>query len=219
MEDRGKNQRRTPESLSEALPGKLRNCFRELLMKKDRLVILLLTGILLLVIAIPLSEDQQEDAGQATGSAESGATEGNGVGSGTGEGEAYAAYLEEKLAGTLSKIQGAGIVTVMVTLESTGERKVEKDTASESQTVEETDSQGGTRSTSSMTNSGTTVYSGGDQAGSGEPYVTEEMTPRVEGVAVVAQGGGNAVVVQEITDAVQALFAIDTHKIKVMKGN
>ena len=41
---------------------------------------------------------------------------------------------------------------------------------------------------------------------SSEPYVNTELSPGIEGVAVIAQGAGNAVIRQEITEAVQALF-------------
>ena len=47
-------------------------------------------------------------------------------------------------------------------------------------------------------------------------YQEDEM---VQGVAVVAEGGDNAVVVRNITEVVQALFDVDSHKIKVIKGN
>ena len=40
-----------------------------------------------------------------------------------------------------------------------------------------------------------------------------------EGVVVIADGADNWTVVQNITDVVQALFNVDSHKIKVMKGN
>ena len=40
----------------------------------------------------------------------------------------------------------------------------------------------------------------------------------VEGVAVITEAAGNAIVVKNITDVVQALFDVDSHKIKVMKG-
>ena len=40
----------------------------------------------------------------------------------------------------------------------------------------------------------------------------------MEGVVVIAPGGDNAVVVKNITEAVQALFGIDTHKIRIVKG-
>ena len=43
------------------------------------------------------------------------------------------------------------------------------------------------------------------------------MEPEVSGVLVVAEGGDDPVTVREITEAVQALFGIEAHKIKVMK--
>ena len=87
-----------------------------------------------------------------------------------------------------------------------------------SQTVTESDKQGGKRETKEAQDSEATVYnstSGGEQT----PYVTKEVNPKVEGVVVIAEGGGNAVVIKNITEAIQALFDVDTHKIKVMKRN
>ena len=43
------------------------------------------------------------------------------------------------------------------------------------------------------------------------------MTPEIEGVLVIAEGGENAVVIQNITEAIQALFGVEAHKIKIMK--
>ena len=43
------------------------------------------------------------------------------------------------------------------------------------------------------------------------------LAPQIEGVLVLAQGGDNAVVSANITEAVMALFGIEAHKIKVMK--
>ena len=40
---------------------------------------------------------------------------------------------------------------------------------------------------------------------------------RAKGVLVVAEGGGNAVVIRDITEAIQALFGVEAHKIKIMK--
>ena len=118
----------------------------------------------------------------------------------------------------LSHVKGVGRTKVMVTLASGSERIIEKDTNSGSESIQETDSQGGSRNTINSSSSQETVYSGGED-GNGEPYVTKELTPIVEGVVVVAEGGDDPVAVQNITEAVQALFEIDTHKIKVMKSN
>ncbi len=205
MEDRRKKQIPIPEHLKEKLMGTL--------MKKDRLVIALLVGVLLLVIALPVS-DRKEDALTDRRERTDAASIRDG---GDSDAENYADYLEGKLAAVLSKVEGVGRTEVMVTLASGSERIIEKDTDSESESVQETDSQGGSRSTIHNVSSKQTVYSGGD--GNGEPYVTKEMTPVVEGVVVIAEGGDDAVTVQNITEAVQALFEIDTHKIKVMKSN
>ena len=65
----------------------------------------------------------------------------------------------------------------------------------------------------------TTVYnSGSSTSGVQEPYVSKELSPQAQGVIVIAPGGDDAVVVKNITEAVQALFEIDTHKIRIMKG-
>ena len=49
--------------------------------------------------------------------------------------------------------------------------------------------------------------------------ITLQEDDAVEGVAIVAEGGDNAVTVRNITEVVQALFHVDSHKIKVIKGN
>ncbi len=46
---------------------------------------------------------------------------------------------------------------------------------------------------------------------------TKTIMPEIEGVVISCTGGGSAVVVEEITEAVQALFSVESHKIKVLK--
>ena len=45
--------------------------------------------------------------------------------------------------------------------------------------------------------------------------VSEEY-PAVRGVLVIAEGGGNPVTIQEIQEAVMALFQVGANKIKVV---
>ena len=49
--------------------------------------------------------------------------------------------------------------------------------------------------------------------------ITYQKDDSVEGIVIIADGGGNAVVVRNITEVVQALFAVDSHKIKVIEKN
>lgn len=176
---------------------------------KDRLLIMLLSGILLLVIVIPVNpvkEDNEDSQGKV-----------NEVSGENKTAENYAQYLEAQLEDILALIENAGRISVMVTLEDAGEKIIEKDTESSSESVEEADSEGGTRISNNNSVKEVSIYEGKEE--NGNPYITKEKSPAVSGVVVIAQGGDNAVVVRNITEAVQALFDIDTHKIKVIKGN
>ena len=130
----------------------------------------------------------------------------------------YERYLEQKTEEALQCVEGVGNVKVMITLKSSEENVVEKDQQSDGQSVEEEDSQGGKRMTKETSSDKTSIYeqkSDGTQV----PYVSKKLSPEVEGVIVIADGGDNAVVVQNITGAIQALYGVEAHKIKVMKRN
>lgn len=179
--------------------------------KKEQLVVLLLFGVLLVVIALPTTtgatEADKKDA------AISGTQEAAETDTAT---STYEEQLEKRLSAILSQVAGAGRVEVMVTLESRGERIVEKDTPESRKSVEETDSSGGSRTTDEQDWGEETVYYE-DGSGGKSPYVVKELEPNIEGVLVLAEGGGSAVVKQELLEAVQALFPIEAHKVKIMK--
>lgn len=181
--------------------------------KKDQLVIILLFGILLLVIAIPVEPKKEKQGEKKT------VQEGESVLEGTREtlsADSYERQQEERLKEVLEKVEGVGRVEVMITLHASAQKVVEKDAPSRSQRVEETDSQGGNRTTQENEREETTVYEEGDD-GIRTPYVIQELEPTVEGVIVIAEGGGNPTVKQNILEAVQALFPVEAHKIKIMK--
>lgn len=177
-------------------------------LKKDQLLILLLAGVLLLVISLPT-----EKKGEKQGiSQESSSSQGE---QNLWDEEAYRETLEVHLEELFSRMEGAGEVEVMITLASSSEKIVEKDTNGESETITEEDSAGGNRRTTNIVNDETTVYGG--KTDQEHPYVSKELTPQMEGVVVLAAGGDDAVVKKNITEAAQALFGIDTHKIRIIK--
>ena len=177
--------------------------------KKNHLLILLLTGLLLFVAVVPFPASNRADESEA----DSSSTAVTGIGTDTGE---YEAYLEKKTADILRQVDGVGEVTVMITLKSGGQKIIEKDQSGTSQTTEEADSAGGTRTVEDTTTDKTSIYEQKSD-GSSVPYVSKELAPEVEGVVVIADGGDNAVAAQSITEAVQALFGVEAHKIKIMK--
>lgn len=179
-------------------------------LKKDQLLIFLLAGVLL-IIALPDGGKESSDGGDEY--VQNITADGEQVSA-----EEYTRLLENRLEDILSRMEGAGEVSVMITLESSAEKIVEKDTERNKETVEEGDSQGGTRTTQNEEYREEAVYGGNGNEESRSPYISKELSPKIGGVVVIAPGGDNAVVVKNITEAVQALFGIDTHKIRIVKG-
>ncbi len=119
--------------------------------KKNRWIILLLVGILLVVIALPTDKKTgiRQDANSLLGSDRAGS-------------DTYSTDTETRLTNLLSQIEGVGDVQVMITYQE---------------------------------------------------------DKKVQGIVVLAEGGENAVVVRNITGVVQALFDVNSHKIKVIEKN
>lgn len=176
--------------------------------RRDRWMLLALFGILILVIVWPVGSKSKKADNQVSESV-----------AGTEKrtynyAEQYTASMELRLKEILENVDGAGAVQVMITVKNNGEQVVEKDKSySESKTIQSGD--GGQNTTTANTSrSESTVY---DRTDSGSPYVVKQLEPEIEGVLVAAQGAGDETVVNEITYAVQVLFDVPVHKIKVVK--
>lgn len=190
---------------------------------RQQLLLLLLCGLLLLVIVWPSSEEEGgifpdfqggKSAGEENVQPDS---DNNQAAAGCRTSmEMYEEYLEGRLAEALEYVEGVGKAEVVITIKSSGQKIVEKDQNSGSQISSETDQNGGTREVEDRSSDHTSIYTQSSD-GTQIPYVSKEMTPEIEGVLVIAQGGDNAVVVQNITEAIQALFGVEAHKIKIMK--
>lgn len=191
--------------------------------KKTDWLAIALAGAILLIIAMPST-----DTKEFVGSSELGMPALNAdieqvqtqKGKMTGDGseeraEAYVKELEEKLEAMLRQMDGVGEVKVMITISDYGENIVEKDESERLSTVTESTS-GNIDKTSveqEIKNESIRVE---DESGS-YPYVEKELLPTIEGVMVVAEGGGNPSVVSDISKAAMALFPIEAHKIIVVK--
>ena len=172
---------------------------------KHTWLVLGLFGALLLVIAMPAGspKTQEEDAGADASAGGQEETEAPGTQEDAGE----VAALERRLEETLSLVGGAGRVRVMITLKDNGARVVEKDTSRQTG--------------AGLSGEGTTDVSESsvfERTGDGEqPFVSNELTPQVEGVLVVAEGGGDSLVKQNILQSIMSLFPLEAHKITIVK--
>lgn len=220
------NERRE-DSKADCKTDSKANCLEKWKKKltKENMAVVALLGLLLMVIAIPadrFSGDVQENAGKDTREGTLTAQEGMETGEAADGGDAasggeeYAKRMEEELQELLSAMEGVGEVKVMITIRDLGQQVVEKDVPSESGWMSETDSAGGTRESESARQEESTVYIT-DSEGNRTPYISQTTQPEIEGVTVVAQGGGDALIQKNITEVIQALFDIEAHKIKVVK--
>ena len=164
--------------------------------KKEQLLIGALIGILVLVIAIPVPKTEKNKQTEA-------------VKEEISEKE-YS--MEAELKEILQRISGVGRTEVFITYEDEGKIVVEKDESVSEELIEEADSSGGTRTTTSTSNEKATVYGNADA-----PYVIQELSPTIKGILVVAEGGGNVTVKKQIQETIEALFGLDSHKISIMK--
>lgn len=182
---------------------------RELVEKvgMPRLLLLVLAGVLLLVFSLPGGKGTEERDTVKTGEKEEELA--------LDAMETYARRQEEATEDILSRVSGIGKVKVMLTLASSEEKVPLQDDDTTEEDSKEEDSGGGNRDTSRYETKKESILIQKD--GEDSPYVVQIYSPSVEGVVVVAQGADSAKIQKEIIEAIQALFPIEAHKIKVMK--
>ena len=168
---------------------------------------LLIAGVCCLIIVFPFGDKEEEPVesnyGQQVQTKET-------------EQEAdYVEQLEYKLAEFLGCVESVGRVKVMITVSGSKEKQVLKDGTMEQEQSMEQDGAGGSRSSVSERSEGTTVFT--ETGGQSSPYILGETYPEITGVVVIAEGSGKGTVDFDILNAVQVLFDVPAHKIKIMK--
>lgn len=174
---------------------------------KDKWMILLVIGVGLLILSYP--------TGKTTPKAEEAALPEPVAEAAAGAAKTYEDQMEARVKELLSHVEGVGKVDVMIVLKSSEEKVVRVDKNTSMSATQETDSSGGSRKVESQEISENTILTGGgDDNG---PIIEKELKPEVSGVVISAQGGGSPKVKAEISEAMEALFDIPAHKIKVLK--
>ena len=120
----------------------------------------------------------------------------------------YCKIIENKLIDVLSKVDGAGTVSVMVTVDGSPELIY----ANEQDKTSSTNSSG---STTSSTYSSPIII---DANGSSSALVMTEVLPAVKGVIVVSSGAGKVETRLNLLKAVSTLLDISTEQVTVLKG-
>jgi len=114
--------------------------------------------------------------------------------------------LEKRLEEMISKIHGAGKVSVMLTLDSSKEFFYASEITNESR---ETDTE-----KSNGTEKNFVIVDGENGE---EPLIIKVDEAKIRGVLIVCEGGDNSVVVEKIIDAVCAVLGISSNRVSVSK--
>ncbi|WP_174734174.1 stage III sporulation protein AG [Mesobacillus harenae] len=124
--------------------------------------------------------------------------------------DAYEAQLKEALEG----IVGVNDVTIVVNVDATEKRVLEKNTSTQTQSTDEIDREGGKRKVddSSKDEQLVIVRNGEKEV----PIVLETKKPAIRGVLVVAKGADNIQVKKWIIEAVTRSLDVPSHKVSVL---
>jgi len=126
--------------------------------------------------------------------------------------------FEKKLANILSKIKGAGSVDVMISYQAGVETVPLLDTKDRSTVTQETG--GDTSRVTEQNDVETSIIFNQEKNGNKNPYISKTIMPKVEGVIVTCDGGGDVTVKADIISAVQAVTGANVNKIQVFpKGS
>lgn len=109
----------------------------------------------------------------------------------------YVDNLEKKLTKTLSAVEGAGKVSVIITVKSGMETVLASETV-----IKETDSLRETTQTPLIIN--------------GKTVVLKELYPEISGVLIVAEGADKIVVMQKIQQAAMSLLDVNINQIEIL---
>lgn len=187
---------------------------KKVLSSKETLIIAILAGIILIIASTSMFTGNKADTKAPSQIADNNNNNAE-IGSATPTDKSI--NIKE-IEGIISKIVGAGKVSVMITYENGIEKVPGTDTnTSETNTVEK-DAQGGNRAVTDTKQDSKVVYEGGDAA-TKNVFVTKEIQPTLKGILIVASGASDVEVKANISKSAQILFNLPMHKIQVVEGN
>ncbi|WP_442594810.1 stage III sporulation protein AG [Neobacillus sp. D3-1R] len=126
----------------------------------------------------------------------------------------YERSYEAQLKEALEQMLGVDKVTVIVNVDATDKKVLEKNVVTRSQTTNETDREGGQRKVEDASiDEQLVIVRQGEKEG---PILIETKKPEIRGVLVVAQGAENIQVKKWIVEAVTRVLDVPSHRVAVM---
>jgi stage III sporulation protein AG len=128
--------------------------------------------------------------------------------------EEYEGRYEARIKEILAHIVGVGELDVMITIHSTEELVVERNSQQTQQVTNEKDQDGGTRHITNITRNGEVVLY--EVSGEQTPIILKRIKPKIRGVLIVAKGAENVTVKKLIIQAVERGLGVPANHISVI---
>lgn len=160
------------------------------------LFIILLIGVALLVLSGTSGTGEKKQAQQAEQQS-------------MAKREQYAHDLETRLAKILSSVRGVSNVSVMITLEDTGQSIYAQNEKTESKST------GEIKADVTRASDGSYVLKN-DSGGGQSPLLIKSSLPAVSGVLITAQGADDAEVKNNLMSATKAVLDVKAHRVVVL---
>lgn len=122
-------------------------------------------------------------------------------------GQDIVADIERRLSELLSKVEGAGKVSVMVYADTGGEQVPAYNNEQDTRNEERADGK-----SSEISENRQLVLSGNE-----EPVILKVIIPQIQGVVVVAEGADDILIKAQLNNAVCTLLGIPEHRVQILK--
>ncbi len=169
-----------------------------------RIVLIVIAGIVLILCSLPFPEGQRDKTQQSKAEEE------------IRYEESYEEKISKQLKEILEQVSGIESVEVMITWQTGTEKIIEREEVIQEEQQSETHTDGRTVQSVSKRSERTAVLTE-EKDGRRVPYILKEISPVAQGVLIAAEGEITAEKTIQITEAVQALFGIEAHKVKVLE--
>ncbi|WP_062104715.1 stage III sporulation protein AG [Bacillus niameyensis] len=182
--------------------------------KSSYLLILLVLGAFLMILGSIWKEPPKDATVVSSTSDESSETFGTKNTDTNSEMKIFEEQYENQLKDALEQIVGVHSVSVIVNVEATERKVLEKNAVLRSQTTREEDQEGGVRQIEDQSKEDEVVIiQNGDKE---EPIILETKKPEIKGVLVVAGGAENIQVEKWIIQAVTRVLDVPSHRVAVI---
>ena len=125
----------------------------------------------------------------------------------------YEKELERRLKRILSGVTSDKEPEVMITVSDSGERILETTSEREEELLTESAEGENRKESRTMERTQALLLQKGSES---IPFIKKELSPEIQGVLVCVRGPASQLEISEISEAVQALFGISAHRVKVI---